>query len=379
VIWLIPAGYLAFLVALFVTYRHRAPRLRDYAPDSGGVLVSVIIPARNEAANIARCVRSVLATTYRPIEVLVVDDRSADATAEIVAGIAAEPASGGRLRLIRGAELPDKWFGKSWALVQGYREAKGDLLVFTDADTAHEPELIPRAVAALRAERVDLVSVLGRQELGSFWERLIQPHVFLALGARVGSFSRLNRTRVAWDAIANGQFILTSRAAYDAVGTHAAVRETVAEDLALAQSYVRAGRDIFLIHATEFMTTRMYASLGAILEGWSKNLALGTPLMLPPIPWLRRIAPWFIWIPALAWIAPPVVWMATGSVPWGAATTVSLAIWIGVCLSEGAPAWYALLYPLGAGMLAFIMMRSAWRGGRRVEWKGRRYSGGSSR
>jgi len=69
----------------------------------------------------------------------------------------------------------------------------------------------------------------------------------------------------------------------------------------------------------------------------------------------------------------------TGSVPWGAATTVSLAIWIGVCLSEGAPAWYALLYPLGAGMLAFIMMRSAWRGGRRVEWKGRRYSGGSSR
>jgi chlorobactene glucosyltransferase len=373
VIWLIPAGYLAFLVALFVSYRLRAPRLRDYAPDPGGALVSVIIPARNEAANIARCVRSVLATTYRPIELLVVDDRSEDATADIVAGIAAEPASAGRVRLIRGAELPAEWFGKPWALVQGYREAKGDLLIFTDADTAHEPELIARAVAALRAERVDLVSVLGRQELGSFWERLVQPHVFLALGARVGSFNRVNRTRVAWDAIANGQFILTSRTAYDAVGTHAAVRATVAEDLAIAQSYVRAGRDIFLIHATEFMTTRMYASLGAILEGWSKNLALGTPLMLPPIPWLRRIAPWFIWVPALAWIAPPVVWAVAGGAAWGVATAVSLAIWIGVCVSEGAPAWYALLYPLGAAMLAFIMMRSAWRGGRRVEWKGRRY------
>jgi chlorobactene glucosyltransferase len=373
VIWLIPAGYLAFLVALSVSYRLRAPRLRDYPPDSGGALVSVIIPARNEAANIARCVRSVLASTYRPIEVLVVDDRSEDATAEIVARIAAEPASAGRLRLIRGAELPAEWFGKSWALVQGYREAKGELLVFTDADTAHEPELIARAVAALRAERVDLVSVLGRQELGSFWERLIQPHVFLALGARVGSFARVNRTRVAWDAIANGQFILTTRAAYDAVGTHAAVRATVAEDLALAQAFVRAGRDIFLVHATEFMATRMYANLGAILEGWSKNLALGTPLMLPPIPWLQRIAPWLIWIPALAWIAPPILWAATGGAAWGVTSAIALAIWIGVCVSEGAPAWYGLLYPLGAAMLAFIMMRSAWRGGRRVEWKGRRY------
>ncbi|HXH63419.1 MAG TPA: glycosyltransferase family 2 protein [Gemmatimonadales bacterium] len=372
-IWLIPAGYLAVLVALTVSYRRRAPRLRDYAPDPGGALLSIIIPARNEAANIERCVRSVLTTTYRPFEIIVVDDRSDDTTGEIVARIAAEPASAGRVRLLRGGELPAEWFGKPWALVQGYREAKGDLLVFTDADTRHEPELISRAVAALKTERADLVSILGRQELGSFWERLIQPHVFLALGARVGSFARVNRTRLPWDAIANGQFILTTRAAYDAVGTHAVVRETVAEDLALAQAFVRARRDIFLIHATEFMATRMYASLGAILEGWSKNLALGTPLMLPPIPWLRRIAPWLIWIPALAWIVPPVVWLLTGGVAWGVASAISLVIWFGICVTEGAPAWYALLYPFGAAMLAFIMLRSAWRGGRRVEWKGRRY------
>ncbi|HEY6809412.1 MAG TPA: glycosyltransferase family 2 protein [Gemmatimonadales bacterium] len=375
-IWLIPAGYLAFLLALSVSYRRRRPRLAAYAPDPGGTLVSVVIPARNEAANIERCVRSVLATTYRPVEVIVVDDRSDDATADIVARIAAEPDARGRLRLLRGAELPAQWFGKPWALVQGYREARGDLLAFTDADTAHGPELLGRAVAALRAERVDLVSVLGRQELGSFWERLIQPHVFLALGARVGSFDRVNRTRVAWDAIANGQFILTPRAAYDAVGTHAAVRETVAEDLAIAQSYVRAGRDIFLVHATAFMTTRMYASLGAIIEGWSKNLAVGTPLMLPPVPWLRRIAPWLIWIPALAWIAPPLAWAVTGGAAWGAATVISLATWTGVCVTEGAPAGYGLLYPLGAAILAGIMLRSAWRGKRRIEWKGRRYRAG---
>ena len=368
--WLLAAPWILVLLLVVYGYVTRRPRLRDYEPLTSGPLVSVIIPARNEARNIERCVRSVLATQYSPVEVIVVDDRSTDGTAEIV-----EPATGKRLRLVRGSELPDGWFGKQWAIVQGYRVAQGELLLFSDADTRHEPELLPRAVRALQSERVDLFTVLPRQEMRTFWERLIQPHVFFALGARAGNIARMNRTRVDWNALANGQFILTTRAAYEAVGTHEVVKHTVADDLALAQAYVRSGKDIFLAHAPELMTTRMYGSLREILAGWTKNLALGAPLMMPPIPSVRALLPYVMWMPALAWIAPPLVWLIAGG-GWGfaaIATLVSLLTWIIIYAVEGAPVWYALLYPLGAGVVAFIMLRSAVRGRRLVEWRGRSY------
>jgi chlorobactene glucosyltransferase len=356
------------LLLLLYRFATRSPRLRDYAPLTNGPLVSVIIPARNEARNIERCVRSILATAYTPIEVIVVDDRSTDGTPEIV-----EPATGGRVRLVRGAELPPGWFGKQWAIMQGYRIAKGELLLFADADTKHEPELIPRAVQGLQTEHVDLFTVLPRQEMRTFWERLIQPHVFLALETGVGALGRVNRTRTEWHAIANGQFILTTRAAYESVGTHEAVKDTVAEDLRLAQGYVRAGKDIFLVYATEFMATRMYGSLREIIDGWSKNLASGVPYMAPPIRWLRAIIPYVMWTPALLWLTPPIAWLATGWHAAAIATVISLITWIVVYAEERAPVWYAPLYPLGAAFVAFIMLRSAWRG-RHIEWRGRTYS-----
>ena len=301
------------------------------------------------------------------------DDRSTDDTAEII-----EPATGGRLKLVRGTELPAGWFGKQWAMIQGYRTARGDVLLFTDADTKHEPELLPRAMAALEAERADLLSVLPRQEMRTFWEKLIQPHVFLALQARVGDLRRVNRTRIEWNAIANGQFILTPRASYDAVGTHEAVKNTVADDVMLAQAYVRAGKDLVLIHAPQFMTTRMYGNLREIIEGWSKNLALGAPLMAPPIRFIRAVLPFLMWIPSLFWIAPPLLWLIFGWPFAAIATVASLLTWVAIYIGERGPPWYALLYPLGAMMVAMIMMRSAWRGGRKVEWRGRTYRGSGS-
>jgi len=375
VIWVVPAGYLALLALIVIRYARRGPRLANYPPQPVGPLVSVIIPARNEAENIERCVRSVLAAGYAPLEVIVVDDRSSDGTGEIVERLVATAEAGGRLRLLRGSELPSGWFGKPWAVVQGYLAARGELLLFTDADTVHTPELLPRTVAALASERVDLLSLLARQEMVTFWERLVQPHVFLALASRVGDLRRVARTRVVWDAIAAGQYILTRRTAYEAVGTHDVVRNTVTEDVALAQAYARAGLDIFLVHAVEFMATRMYKSLAEIVEGWSKNLALGVPLMLPPIALVRRLAPYVMWLPVLAWVVPPTLWALTGAPAAAATTVISLLIWTEVYRRERAPLWYVVLYPLGAMMVAFIMLRSAWRGGRRVEWRGRVYRG----
>src|SRR5207244_206033 len=262
---------------LIVTrYVISGPRLRDYEPLTSGPLVSIIIPARNEARNIERCVRSVLATAYSPIEVIVVDDRSTDGTAEIV-----EPAIGDRLRLVRGVEPPAGWFGKQWAIVQGYKIARGELLLFADADTSHEPELLPRAMRGLQDERVDLFTVLPRQEMRTFWERVIQPHVFVALESRFAYLASVNRTRTYWNAIANGQFILTTRAAYDAVGTQAAVKHSVADDVVMALNYVREGKDILYAHARVFINVQIAGSLREIIAGWTKNLASGAPLMAP--------------------------------------------------------------------------------------------------
>lgn len=373
-IWWIPAGYALFLALLVYRYATRRPRLADYPPQHAGPLVSVIVPARNEAMNIERSVRSILATEYRPFEVIVVDDRSSDATAEIVERLGRSSEAEGRLRLVRGEELPEGWFGKPWAIVQGYRVAQGEVLLFTDADTWHHPELVPRTVTVLTTERVDLVSVVSRQEMVTFWERLVQPHVLLALASRVGDVRRVNRTRITWDAIASGAYILTTRRSYDMVGTHAAVKGAVAEDVALAQAYVRHQLDIFLTHATQFLSVRMYRSLAEIVEGWSKNLALGVPLMFPPVPFVRRAAPYLMWLPALCWVLPPLLWAVSGW-SWAAATTlVSLVIWIAVYRAERAPVRYALLYPLGAAMVAYIMIRSALRGSRKVEWRGRTYT-----
>src|SRR6266568_4664073 len=366
--WLLAAPWM--LVLLLIASRYVVPRtrLRDYKPLWSGPLVSVIIPARNEARNIERCVRSVLATKYAPIEVIVVDDRSTDGTAGIVAQ-AAET----RVRLVRGVEPPGGWFGKQWAIVQGYKVARGELLLFADADTRHEPELLPRAVRGLQTEGVDLFTVLPRQEMRTFWERLIQPHIFLDLQSRFVYLPSVNRTRIYWNAIANGQFILTTRAAYEAAGTHEAVKGTVTDDLLLAQAYVRAGKDIFIAEARAFMATRMYASLREILAGWTKNLASGAPLTAPPIAVVRRVLPYLMWLPALFWLAPPVLWLATGW-HWAAiATAASLLTWIAVYAGERAPVWYAFLYPLGSAVVGFIMLRSAWRGRRLIEWRGRSY------
>src|SRR5205085_4884228 len=355
--WLLAAPWVLALLLISVRYVVPRPRLRDYEPLTSGPLVSVIIPARDEARNIERCVRSVLATRYSPIEVIVVDDSSTDGTAEIV-----EPATGNRLKLVRGVEPPPGWFGKQWAIIQGYRVSKGELLLFIDADTRHEPALLPRAVRGLQQERVDLFTVLPRQEMRTFWERLIQPHVFVALESRFAYLGSINRTRTYWNAIANGQFILTPRASYEAIGTHEAVKDTVTDDLMLAQAYVRAGKDIFIAQAREFMTTRMYGSLRELIAGWTKNLASGASLMTPPIKLVRVVLPYLMWLPALFWLVPPILWLTRGSLFGTIATLASLTAWIVVYAAERAPVWYALLYPLGTAFVGFIMVRSTWHG-----------------
>lgn len=357
------------------------PNLSDVAPVEGTPL-SVIIPARNESTTIETVVRSILASSYRPLELLVVDDRSTDDTAAIVERLAKTDA---RLRLLRGEPLPPGWYGKPWACAQGARAATGDILVFTDADTRHEPELLGRAVGALRRESADLVTVAPHQRCVTFWERVIMPQIWLLLGLRYHP-RRVNRAQRERDVIANGQFILTTREAYEAIGTHAAVRHEVAEDLALAQTCLRHGRRLHFAFAERLMETRMYQDLGSLLEGWSKNVYLGGRRSFPNEPMLRALVPVML-IAALGfWLVPPVILLAGllgadigGLVPAAtAAVGLSALFWGTLSFGMKIPVPYGLLYPLGTVMALFIVLRSTWRGQRRVEWRGRVYGSAGS-
>ncbi|MBA3893959.1 MAG: glycosyltransferase [Gemmatimonadales bacterium] len=367
--WLVPFAGLLRLA-------NNRPNLSDVTPATG-TLVSVVVPARNEAATIETVVTSVLASTYHPLELIVVDDRSTDGTAAIVERLAAADA---RLRLIAGEPLPEGWYGKPWACAQGYREARGDLLLFTDADTRHEPGLLAGAVGALRTEEAALVTVSPQQRCVTFWERVIMPQIWLLLGIRYHP-RRVNRARRERDVIANGQFILVRREDYEAIGTHAAVRHEVAEDLALAQTFFRNGRKLHFAFAERLMETRMYQGLPQLIEGWSKNVYLGGRRSFPHEPVLRALVPALLGAAMLFWLVPPVALVLGGLWPtWvpaaAAATVLSLGFWMLISYGMRIPAWYGLLYPLGATMALYIVGRSTWRGGRRVEWRGRTYREG---
>ena len=364
-------------LAMLRVRRSRSLDDESATPPPVAPLVSVIVPARNEARNIGRCVRSILASRYPALELIVVDDHSQDDTAALARQAAAGDA---RLRVVPNPPLPNGWFGKQWACATGVAAAHGELLLFTDADTEHAPDLLPRAVNALLRDQVGLLTVAGQQETHGFWERLLQPQVFWMLLVRYGGTESVSRARRAEDVIANGQFLLVRRSAYDSVGGHASVRDKVAEDLALAQRFHRFRLGVRLVRGDEQLSTHMYASLSELIAGWGKNVYAGGidampggsvgrvlfPLVLPLLP-LMTVAPVIVLAMALVGVLGP------GWLLWSAVSTAANVVWWAfIYHGFRQRVWYALLAPLGAAMLLYIIARALARG-RRVGWKGREY------
>jgi chlorobactene glucosyltransferase len=369
--WVLPP-VIAILRAL------RSRHIDEYPVDvADPPFVSVIIPARNEATNIARCVHSVRASRYPKLEIIVVDDHSTDGTGDIARATADGDS---RIRIINNPDLPAGWFGKQWACENGAEAARGEILVFTDADTEHTPDLVGRVVNAMRDRHADLLTLAGNQEMHTFWERVIQPQLFAMISMRYGGTEHVSTTRRPADVIANGQFIAVNRDAYEAVGGHALVRDRVAEDLSMAQEFVRSGRRMALLIATDQFSTRMYSSLGEIVRGWRKNIyaggkhaALGGAVGRALYPILLVTAP-------LIGLAPPVVLilsiagvLSSAWLVWSAiVVAITLVFWCAIYAFMRAPVRYALLYPLGLAMLLYIAIGAVARG-RNVEWKDRKY------
>ena len=336
--------------------------------------VGVIIPARNEAENIENCLASLTKSRYPNFEIIVVDDRSVDGTAELARTI--PPGNAKRLVVMEGEALPEGWLGKPWACQQGARATSADILVFADADTTHGDKLLSRSITELQNTDADLLNVLGSQVIESFWERLVQPQMFLLVLFRHPDLERSARSSQWEDGVANGQFMLMPHTSYEAIGGHESVRDRVLEDLALAQVVKRYGRTFVIRMAMDDLTTRMYQSLTGLIAGWSRLIQMGAAQGQPLVASFGVVT-----ITTLCfWVAPPLMLMLA-LVGFGGET---LLIWsalvsalsIGIHASFlnflGAPAYYAVFYPLGSVVVIYIMIRSRMHSGD-VEWKGRRY------
>ena len=350
--------------------------LRASAPDPAPS-VSVVLPARNEAAHIVACIASLRATTWPNWQLLVVNDGSTDNT-----GMLAREAAAGdpRITVLDAPPLADGWFGKQWACHTGMQAARGELLLFTDADTRHHPELITRLVQARAERQADLMSVSGTQEMVTFWERAIQPVVFALILTRFGGARAIEQARTPADVVANGQCFLITREAYDAIGGHESVRDTVAEDLMIAQRIVEHGRRVSLVLGRDHLSTRMYDGLDAIARGWRKNVYAGGrlamkggvlgrlafPVLLVSFPF--AIALPFLTLPLAVLFEQPALRL------WSLlASSAMLLAFAGAAAFSRTPLWRALLAPIGALAFSGICAQAIARG-RTVEWKGRTYT-----
>lgn len=330
--------------------------------------VSILVPARNEEANIERCLRSLQAQNYPDVEILILDDRSTDRTAEVVALVGGDDA-----RLVSGAELPNGWTGKNWACHQLAQQATGEIFCFVDADTVLEPEAVSAVVATLTDSDVGLVACLLRSETSGVAEAALLPMVNYAV---LGLFpaALVHRRSHPDFAVAFGPFLTITQPAYRASGGHAAHPSHVVDDVQLARSTKAAGYDLRLVNGTDLVTTHWYDGVGQIWRGFTKNayggigyrpvLALFALLVLTPI----LVAPF----------ARVLAGVATGDVPDEALLQVILLLSgraiTGVVGRDSL--WTVPLYPVTilfwAATLAWSMVLSAT--GRSVMWKGRAVS-----
>jgi chlorobactene glucosyltransferase len=342
--------------------------------------VSILVPARNEERSIGECVASLMAQDYPDFEVLVLDDGSIDRTAEIVRELmAGQP----RHRLVSGAALPEGWGGKNWACHQLWKEATGEWLLFTDADTVHSPGALSAAVARAVDYRADLFSAWPRLITLTLGEKMIIPvlHVVAMcwfpmavvqfLQERPGLARRLGPRFLRSLGGANGQFMLFRRAAYERIGGHAAVRDHIVEDVALGREItlrMHDGMRLLNCDACGVVDCRMYRSFREVCNGFTKNARAAFE---------GNLVTWYLvggaqlvgfWLPFVLIFFRSQFRLALIEVGiiYGIRTVLALRFrtsWAGV-----------ILHPIGQFLAMAIAIRS-WIStvGPGVEWKGRTY------
>jgi chlorobactene glucosyltransferase len=372
------AWLFAVIVLISRAFRQRG-LLRELVRPVEGYIpkqsVTIIVPARNEAGNIGRCLKSLIAQNYPRLylRIAAIDDNSADSTPEIIEGFAS---SG--VEFHDAPPLPAGWTGKCHACWTAAKTAadESEWLCFTDADIEASPELLPAAMSVAVSEGIDFLSLTPRQRMLSFSERLIMPCGLYLLG-----FSQ-NLSDVSSpsskDVTATGQFILIRSTAYKAIGGHYAARGEICEDLALARLVKRHGYRTALLGGSALFSARMYTGWSNLWPGVTKNLMVmaGGPV--------RTVFAAFIAL-ALAWAAPllPIL----DALRLGQSPEAGVALAMAAPASAAAfglhlagaryfriPLWYGLIFPLGYSVGAILALDSVRRSlTGKISWKGRTY------
>ncbi len=376
-LWL---AVMTWLIARAFQQRGLLPRLENTLPPARerAPRIGVIIPARDEEANIGPCLRSLLAQDYPAdrLHVVVVDDHSADATALIVDDVARTDT---RVTLLRSPPLPPRWTGKTHACTVGAGAAADcEWLCFIDADVTAAPAALSSALGAAAARSLDLLSLMPRQEVKSVAERLILPCGLILLSFLQDL--RRSQARSGREVTATGQFMLVRRTAYDTVGGHAAVCSAICEDLEFARRLKQSGHAVLLMGGDSLLATRMYTGWATLWPGLAKNLVdtFGGPAATLAVAAAAVILAWAVYLLPLF-----DLWMLRGGAE-GALSALLLALAgsgaaIGLHVAAAfhfrIPFWYGFIFPLGYTIGALMALDSVHRRlSGRVVWKGRIYS-----
>jgi glycosyltransferase involved in cell wall biosynthesis len=341
--------------------------------------LTVIIPARNEEDCLGACLESLVSQSDegwalgRDWELLVADDGSTDRTREIAQSFDA-------VTIVNPAALPKGWTGKANAAWAAAKQAQGEWLLFTDADTVHEPGDLRRALHEAEKHKVAMLSYSPKQIVTGFWQRALMPLVFseLALAyppAKVSDpESRL--------AAANGQFLLVQRDAYFQIGGHETVAKSILEDVDLAYLVKRRKLGLRFRYAPDSLSARMYRNFWQMCEGWTKNLALLFGNTLVTAAWKMLDIALLVGLPVLAWYFPGPL---SASTPWITARLVILLVWVRTLwrfyrrvVKSNFPLSDCLLSVFGLPLFVWLLWKSWFDHTvtKRVVWKGREYAGG---
>jgi chlorobactene glucosyltransferase len=380
-------AYAALCLALVLANAVLLPRLSRAHVEADGVpaeplpLVSIVVPARDEEREIERAVGSLLAQDYpQPrLEVIVVNDRSTDRTGEILARLAARDP---RLTVVDGVEPPPGWLGKPHALFEGQRAARGELLLFVDADIFYAPEAVRRAVAFLESRQADFLALMPRAEAVGFWENVLLPNLECAIYFAPWFLVTARRPR--WLAPGGGAGNLVRRRAYDAVGGHETLRASVVDDVRLATEVKRAGFPTLLVIADDLVSVRIYRGFREVWNGFTKNVAyvlngvLGIGIALWLVAWtVLTILPPVVLVAAWAGALVPAADIRRAALAW----EVLVAARVVLSLVLRKPLWAALTSPLMAAVWAGLLVRSAWQRfvRRSLTWRGREFDARNAR
>ncbi|MDR1836696.1 MAG: glycosyltransferase family 2 protein [Treponema sp.] len=334
-------------------------------------LVSVLIPARNEEENIERCLNSLRNQLYKNYEILVINDNSTDGTGKILDRIAAEDS---RVRVFTGNLLPDDWYGKPYALHQLSSHARGEILIFTDADTVHSPASISWAVTNMQCLKVDMISGFIGQVFMTFGEIITVPLMFFLTGFVIPLF--LNRfTKMSCFSAAIGQYIVIRHEVFKAIGGCQEFKKKTSEDIYMSRLVKRKGYSTRFLNITEHVNCRMYDGYHNAIEGIGKNVFdfLGKNTL---VIFLMAVAVLFF----LFFPFPLLLGCIINKSPW----TIHILIvnilysltWLFTFLGQRLNWWYGLLWPLMFLNLLYVAAWSWFRtvSGRGFLWKDRKVS-----